>query len=435
MITTLLFDIDNTLLTNDMSQFLPVYFRALTRFLAPYAAPEAVGAGLMAGTQAMAANLDPRRTLQQVFNEQFQAATGINLTDLKPQVEQFYAEQFPALRAGTETRPAYPRSAARRILQWAAERGLHLGIISVPMLPRAAHAQRLAWAGVPESDFPYVVLRGMETARFSKPHPEFFAQILAGLSVTTDGAAPGEVLVVGDSWNDDILPAAALGMHTFWVNDRTTAPDGGPAYWRAAGSPSDGATPAPDVRPAGQGGLEDLERWLADGGLESLPPAEPPATPRCLLAMLAGHLAVVLEMLEGCPGQVDWHARPTPDEWSLAEILCHLRDVETEVHTDRFRRMIRESNPYIVGIDADLWAAERDYQQQDGPAALAAFAAARAYNLDRLRAQPPEVWARPARHSILGPSTFAEIVRLSVQHDQLHLRQISATLRQIADHR
>ena len=57
-----------------------------------------------------------------------------------------------------------------------------------------------------------------------------------------------------------------------------------------------------------------------------------------------------------------WIKRPSPDAWSLTEIICHLRDVEQEVNLPRLKKIIQENNPFIHGVDSDRWADERDYQ-------------------------------------------------------------------------
>ena len=112
----------------------------------------------------------------------------------------------------------------------------------------------------------------------------------------------------------------------------------------------------------------------------------------------------------------------------MTEIACHLRDVETEVHSVRYKVMLEENDPFVSGVDSDVWAEARNYQEQDGPAALAAFTAERWANVERLRALSPADWLRPVRHAIIGPSTFAEIVRIAIEHDRLHVRQIADTL-------
>ncbi len=398
MITTLLLDLDGTLLENEMGRFLPAYFELVAEHLAPAADPQRLKTALVAGVQRMASNTEPRRTLRQVFDPDFYAQLNLAPGSLQSQIDDFYERRFPSLRALTRPQPE-----ARRIIERAQREGLEIAIISNPLFPRTAIAQRLDWAGVPETEFPYALLEGYEATRFSKPHPEFFAETLARLR-----RRPDEALAVGDSWNEDIQPAASLGLRTWWIH----VGDGGNA--------GEGSTPTMT------GSLSDLERWLSEDGPQALPEA-PPILPGALPALLAGNLAGALDLLEAHSG-ADWKAPPGPGEWSLTEIACHLRDVEAEVHTVRFQRLVEEPNPFMAGIDSDAWAVERDYRSQDGRRALEAFGEARVQNVEYLRSLPAESWSRQMRHSILGPSTLADMVSLSIEHDRLHLAQIAGVL-------
>ncbi|MBI4771449.1 MAG: HAD family hydrolase, partial [Chloroflexi bacterium] len=280
MITTLLFDLDNTLLGNDMQHFLPAYCAALAESMQGLASARELSRALMAGAQQMQRNEDPRRTLREVFEGCFYPTLGLTPQDLAPITEHFYAHRFPTLQPLTRPHPA-----ARRILDWAVAEGLAVDLISNPLFPRSAQSQRLAWAGVPPDDFPYTRLHGYETARFARPHPEFFAQTLAALN-----CPPGRALVVGDEWTYDILPAASLGIHTFWITGDLSRPPppgadrAGDALFRAP--PARPAAPGwATAPPTAQGTLEDLESWLKNGALRDLPEEVPPPAPALLPAL------------------------------------------------------------------------------------------------------------------------------------------------------
>jgi hypothetical protein len=126
----------------------------------------------------------------------------------------------------------------------------------------------------------------------------------------------------------------------------------------------------------------------------------------------------------------DWHLRPAADEWSLTEVMAHMRDVEREVHRPRYQAVIREDNPFIPGVSSDDWASARNYQAQDGRLALDAFLAARRANVALLRSLDPEYGERTGRHAYFGPTTLEELINLAVQHDAAHWEQIQALLQQ-----
>jgi hypothetical protein len=116
------------------------------------------------------------------------------------------------------------------------------------------------------------------------------------------------------------------------------------------------------------------------------------------------------------------------DEWSLTEILCHLRDVDHEVNIPRIKTVLQEINPFLVGMDTDSWAVKRHYIQQDGLAALQDFTQYRQEILHTLDNLSSRDWERTARHAIFGPTHLKELVSIVAGHDRLHLRQICTTV-------
>lgn len=130
---------------------------------------------------------------------------------------------------------------------------------------------------------------------------------------------------------------------------------------------------------------------------------------------------------------IDWTWRPSQADWSLVEVICHLRDVEKEVHQWRFRKLANQENAFIPGVSADEWANERHYLKQDGSAALEVFVAARLETVELLLSFSPEMWQRHGRHAFLGPTSMHEILHISERHDALHWNQIQELLLAKAD--
>ena len=142
--------------------------------------------------------------------------------------------------------------------------------------------------------------------------------------------------------------------------------------------------------------------------------------------LLAGNLASLHGELAHLTAGL-WPLRPAPSEWSLSEIVCHLRDVEREVNLPRLHTLIETDDPFVSGADTDPWAIERNYQSQSGPEALKAFTVARRSAAGYLRAQPQSIWSRTARHAIFGPTRLVEIVGWILDHDLIHLDQVRQT--------
>lgn len=144
------------------------------------------------------------------------------------------------------------------------------------------------------------------------------------------------------------------------------------------------------------------------------------------IAELLNQLTTMADNVESAlaEARVDWGKRPAAEEWSLTEIICHLRDVEKEVHQVRFRALLASDNAFLVGVSADEWAEERGYEHQDGRKALTDFLDARLETSQLLQGLPVDLWQRQARHAFFGRTTMHELLYLAIQHDQIHWEQI-----------
>lgn len=128
--------------------------------------------------------------------------------------------------------------------------------------------------------------------------------------------------------------------------------------------------------------------------------------------------------------EIDWHCKPAIGEWCLTEVMCHLRDVEREVHQPRFDAILQSDGVFLPGAVADEWVVERAYHRQNGPRALQAFVALRAETIALLPSPDSPLWQRQGQHSFFGPTTMHELLNLVVQHDQAHREQVSDLLAQ-----
>lgn len=152
----------------------------------------------------------------------------------------------------------------------------------------------------------------------------------------------------------------------------------------------------------------------------------PPPVPE-LLAELATFRARLAD-LDSAAADLRWSVRPSDTEWSLTEVICHLRDVEIEVHQARIRALLAGDGAFLPGVDADEWADQRNYCVQDGPQALADFLSARDETIALLEPLSPDIWERRGQHTFFGPTSLHEIVFLTVRHDRAHAGQITRLL-------
>jgi FMN phosphatase YigB (HAD superfamily) len=391
VISALFIDLDDTLLENSMERFLPAYLERLGEHLSTIAPAERVVELVLSGSMAMVADIDPTKTLQQVFAEHFYPALGVTEEELQSEIENFYDSVFPRLQTLTKE-----RSEAVGLVSAAFSAGMEVVIATSPLFPLTAIEQRLAWAGVPRDRFNYSLVTSYEKFHFAKPHKAYYAEILGRL-----GIPPHDAAMIGNDLTDDILPAQSLGMAVFHVDS------------------SQGSIPG--------GSLTDAIAWLDVAGDQTNPEAE--NRPDTLIARLRGHTSAVLTMTAELDDR-GWSQRPMKDEWAPNEIICHMRDVEREVHIPRIQAILSEESPHLSAFDTDHWAVERNYLHQSGPDALSIYSQARLETIGILESLAPECWSLPARHSLFGPTSLAEVLKLAIDHDVLHLAQLRSSIPQ-----
>ncbi|WKZ37991.1 MAG: DinB family protein [Anaerolineales bacterium] len=394
MTLTLLLDLDDTLLDTNSQAFLPAYFQALSNELAPQIAPELIFRALLSGTQLMNESDDFSRTLREVFDVEFYPKLNIERGDLETAIENFYDTIFPTLRGLTSQIPE-----AKPFVEWALSQGYRIAIATDPLLPRKATHHRLRWAGLQPEQFELVST--YEEFHFSKTHPAYYAEVLGRM-----GWPEGAVLMVGNDMERDILPARKLGLATYHVNGEPASSFG------------------PDT--GSRGMLSDLRPWLESTDLKSLWPSFKSSD--SILGILLATPAVLNGLLHGFDTDL-WSRKATPHDWSLTELICHLRDTEREIHHMQIKLFIEQNEPFIPRPDTGVWASQRDYLHEDGASALKEFNDARRETIIFLKNMPVEGWGRKARHAIFGPTKFLEVVSFIADHDRMHIQQTRSILK------
>src|SRR5215510_3504960 len=140
-----------------------------------------------------------------------------------------------------------------------------------------------------------------------------------------------------------------------------------------------------------------------------------------------GHMPAVLDALLSGLDEAAARTRPAPDEWAPVEIVCHLRDEETEDFGARVR-VIAKRGKKFTPIDPERWAVDRKYLEDDGPGALAAFRERRSASLAFLDTLKPDGLTRAAPLGRTGALSGLDLLAAWVAHDRLHLAQLASTL-------
>ena len=134
-------------------------------------------------------------------------------------------------------------------------------------------------------------------------------------------------------------------------------------------------------------------------------------------------------LLAGCTQEQAQAARGGDEDWSVVEVMCHMRDAE-EVALNRMRAMRDQDNPSIAGYDQEGWAVARNYAASDLREALDAFVALRAQHVSELEALAKEDWDRTGEHSEYGSITIMSHALHMANHDVAHAAQLARQLSQ-----
>lgn len=206
-ITTLLFDLDGTLLPMSTEGFTNAYFKLLAKKAAPYGyEPEALVAAVWKGTKAMIQN-DGSRPNHQRFWEVFAGELGEAVLDLRPVFDKFYAEEFNGAKSAARENPL-----AKRAVEAAKKAGLTVILATNPLFPAVGVATRLSWIGLSPDDFAYVT--SYENCSYCKPNPLYYTQLLERV-----GKRPEDCLMVGNDLREDALAAARAGLRVYLITD------------------------------------------------------------------------------------------------------------------------------------------------------------------------------------------------------------------------
>ena len=121
--------------------------------------------------------------------------------------------------------------------------------------------------------------------------------------------------------------------------------------------------------------------------------------------------------------------KPAPDEFSVLENICHLRDVEIEGYTVRIQRLLNEDRPFLYDLDGTRLAIERDYNRQSVSEALLSFSHARRNNLAVLNEVSESEFERKGELEGVGQITLRKLLETMWEHDGGHLDELRRSLR------
>jgi hypothetical protein len=124
-------------------------------------------------------------------------------------------------------------------------------------------------------------------------------------------------------------------------------------------------------------------------------------------------------------------AVPTTEEWSLNDILAHLRAC-ADVWGPSMRRVIAEDHPTIRAINPQAWIERMDYRDLDFRPSFEAYAKQRAELLTLLEPLPQDGWMRTATVTGAGAPLQRTVLDWGVRmarHERAHVKHMEAFVR------
>ncbi len=205
-ITTVLFDLDGTLLPMDQAVFAKTYFTAIATHLQPYGYEfQPTIEGIWACTRAMMKNTGAENN-ETVFWRNFADLFGERVYADRPIFDEFYEKKFDDVAASCGFDPR-----AAEVIRHVKAKGLRAVQATNPIFPAIATHKRMAWAGVDYRDFDLYTT--YENSRRCKPNLDYYRDIMDTL-----GVCPEACVMVGNDVGEDMI-AAELGMKVFLLTD------------------------------------------------------------------------------------------------------------------------------------------------------------------------------------------------------------------------
>jgi hypothetical protein len=141
-----------------------------------------------------------------------------------------------------------------------------------------------------------------------------------------------------------------------------------------------------------------------------------------LVARYRAGYGVLLAALDGVtPEELDW--RPSPEAWSVRDVVHHLEDAEL-TGAVRLRRLLTEDAPFLPAFDEEVYRHRLAYATRPIEPALEAVRAAHATTAELLDGLTVGDWARTGTHSEEGPYAVGRWLAFHAAHTHEHAAQI-----------
>jgi len=206
-ITTVLFDLDGTLIRMDQDEFIRLYFVSLLGKISRLGYDVSVMKKALEGAVIASLKNNGEISNEARFWQTFDALSGGCAEKLKNEIDSYYREEFNSVIE--QTCSSYPR--VREVLDLVKAKGLRPILATNPIFPAVATYARIKLGGMSPDDVEYIT--AYENSSYCKPNPLYFTELLAKL-----GIRPEECVMIGNDTRDDFC-AHALGIPVFVLTE------------------------------------------------------------------------------------------------------------------------------------------------------------------------------------------------------------------------
>ena len=206
-ITTVLFDLDGTLIRMDQDKFIELYFTSILEKIAPLGYDTKLVYDALENAVRATIKNNGECSNEERFWRAFSAVSPDIQREVKEVLDDYYANDFIKVIEATCER--YPR--AREVLRAVKERGLRPILATNPLFPIIATYRRMALGGLSPEDFEYIT--AYENSSYCKPNPDYFRELLSKLDID-----PSECVMIGNDTRDD-FSVHALGIPVFVLTE------------------------------------------------------------------------------------------------------------------------------------------------------------------------------------------------------------------------
>lgn len=210
------FDMDDTLLSINLSAFIGVFALDEANLLAQVARKPIVSLFSPVGSAMLALNNGDRvegdvRTNRQFFADELERRCGIPVLEpaIADMLEFYEREVLP--KKNDRVISARPRKGAHDAVETVLDRGMRIALLTNPSFSRACIECRMGWGEM--LDMPFELVTTWENSTRVKPSADYYRDSLAKLGLT-----PEETLMVGNDPKRD-FPSPDIGLKTAYVGN------------------------------------------------------------------------------------------------------------------------------------------------------------------------------------------------------------------------